>query len=449
MSTDSSGDGRFDRRLGLADCVLLSVGGMVGSAIFVFPGSTGRLTGPSAVLAWVCAGVLMSAIALCYTELTLAFPKAGAPAVFPYEAFGTDPRLQSFASYLEGVGYSFGWVFGITVSALAVGDYLGVLFPGAGGYTVPLALLAVALAGTVNLLGVRITTRTNLVLSAVLLASLASFVAAGLGQVRPTAYRPFFTGGAPSFLAAVQIATTAYGAWTVVPAAIEEVRDPARTAPRAILLSLTVVVTVYAAVVATLHGIVPTAEFTTGSQVMTTPLGVAVMRLGLPWLRYVLAAGAVVAIFTTMLVGVLSAGRVLFALGDNGTLPRAFAARHEGTDVPWVGVATVTGAAGALALFPGYFYQLLVVSSVLGTGLPYAINLLSFLGYRRYRDDVSSAFRVPGGYGVPVLAFLALGVAMIGLGATEVLWSTTALLLLTGYYAVQSVATSRLSLSPR
>ena len=70
-------DADFDRQLGLPDCTLLRIGGMVGSAIFVFPGSTGRLAGPSAVLAWALAGALMTAVALCYTELTLAFPRAG------------------------------------------------------------------------------------------------------------------------------------------------------------------------------------------------------------------------------------------------------------------------------------------------------------------------------------------------------------------------------------
>src|SRR6056297_3416855 len=97
-------DGTFSQKLGLLDAVLLSLGGMVGSAIFVFPGSTGRLTGPSAVGAWFLAGILMIAIALCYTELSLAFPETGAVAVFPYEAFGPYPAVRAFASYLEGVG---------------------------------------------------------------------------------------------------------------------------------------------------------------------------------------------------------------------------------------------------------------------------------------------------------------------------------------------------------
>ena len=437
MSSGGRTESQFQRSLSFLDCLFLGVGGMVGSAIFVFPGSTASLTGPSAILAWICAGLLIGAIALCYVELSLAFPQAGAPAVFPYEAFEGFPRIRSLASYLEGLGYVFGWVFGITVSALALGDYLAVVVPGAGGYTVPLALLAIAAAGSVNYVGVRLTARANLILAALLLATLLCFAAIGLGQLRPAAYRPFFTGGPVSFLAAVQIATTAFGAWTVIPSAIEEIRDPINVVPKTVILSLGIVTLLYAAVLGALHSVVPTGAFTEGSRAMTTPLGVAVEQLGLPSLRVALSLGAVVAIFTTMLVGVLGASRVLFALGENGTLPGIVSTTRDRSGIPSVATGIVTVAAASLALFPSYFYQLLVVASLLGTGLPYAINLASFVGYRRFRPDVTPDFRVPGGYGTPLVAFVGLGVAMVGLGLTEIVWSVAALLCLCGYYAAQ------------
>jgi len=430
-------DGTFSQKLGLLDAVLLSLGGMVGSAIFVFPGSTGRLTGPSAVGAWFLAGILMIAIALCYTELSLAFPETGAVAVFPYEAFGPYPAVRAFASYLEGVGYSIGWVFGITVSALAVADYLAVLFPAVGGHTAVVAVVAIAAAALVNLLGVDVTSRANLFLSAVLLAILLTFVAAGLSHVRPSNYDPLLTDGPVRFFAAVQVAITAYGAWTAIPAAIEEIRDPARTVPRAILLSLGIATLLYTGVVAAIHGVVPPARFADETIAMTAPLRVATDAIGFGWLQSLLAMAAVVAIFTTMLVGIMSASRVLFALGRNRTLPSAFATTSDRFAVPWVGVVAVALLAGGLAAVPRYFYQLLVIAAVVGTGVPYAINILSFVGLRYYRTDVSPAFRAPGGYALPVVAFAVLGIAMLGLGSTEVLWSVGALALLSGYFVVR------------
>ena len=72
------------RTVGLRDLLLLSVGGMIGSAVF-FPGFTGQLVGPTAVVVWLVVGLGMVAIALCYAELATMFPESGGLAVFPTE----------------------------------------------------------------------------------------------------------------------------------------------------------------------------------------------------------------------------------------------------------------------------------------------------------------------------------------------------------------------------
>ncbi|SFR97988.1 amino acid/polyamine/organocation transporter, APC superfamily [Halomicrobium zhouii] len=439
----------LERQLGLLECVLLSVGGMVGSAIFVFPGTTGRLTGPSAIVAWMGAGVLMTTIALCYTELSLAFPQAGGPAVFPYETLGPSRVVRAFASYLEGVSYSVGWAFGITVSALAIADYVGMIVPAASGHAVPIALTGIALSFLVNALGVSVTSRVNLVFAALLLAILVVFAALGLARADPANYRPFVLDGPVQFLAAVQVAITAYGAWTVIPASAEEIREPTRTIPRAIVASLAVSTVLYGLVLVALHGQVAPSAFVEGNSAVTAPLGVAATALGVPLLRDVLLPfAALVAIFTTMLVGTMSAGRVLFALGRNGTLPGPFGAVSDRFQVPWVGLAAVSLLASALATVPQYFFQLLVVSAIVGTGLPYAINLLSFVGLRYYRTDVDPGFRAPGGYALAGVAFVTLGVAMIGLGLTNVLWSLGTVALLTGVFVVRYLRSPELIVAP-
>jgi APA family basic amino acid/polyamine antiporter len=438
------GDGSMDRQLGVLDCVLLSVGGMVGSAIFVFPGTTGQLAGPGAILAWVLAGLLMLTIALCYTELSLAFPRAGGPAVFPAETFGPWPTVRAFASYLEGICYAVGWAFGITVSALAIAEYAGIIVPAAGGHTVVLALVGIGLAVAVNLVGVSTTSRANILLSALLLAVLLLFVALGLANAEPANYTPVFPAGLDSIAAAAAVAMTGFGAWTVIPASAGEVRDPARTIPRAIVASLAISTVLYGAIVAAVHGVIPAGEFVEGSAVAAAPLGVAAESMGVPIFEtLLLPLAAIVAIFTTMLVGVMSAGRVLYALGENGTLPAVVGQVSERTQVPWVGILLIGGLSAALAAFPRFFFQLLVVATVVGTGLPYAINILSLVGLRRYRPDVDSSFRVPAWPVLPIVAFGALAVAMIGLGATEVWWSVGALAVIAGGFGLRYLTAPR------
>jgi len=138
-----------------------------------------------------------------------------------------------------------------------------------------------------------------------------------------------------------------------------------------------------------------------------------------------------------MLVGTMSASRVVFALGRNGTLPSPFAAVHSRFQVPWVGLVAVSVVAAALTTFPNYFYELLVIASVVGTGLPYALNIVSFVGLRYYRTDVTPPFRAPGGYALAAVALVALSVSMVGLGSTEIVWSVGSLLLMGGYFVVR------------
>lgn len=431
-------DGAFERRLGLLDCVLLSVGGMVGSAIFVFPGTTGQLAGPGAILAWALAGVLMLTIALCYAELSLAFPRIGGPAVFPHETLGRSPLVRAFASYLEGICYAVGWGFGITVSALAIAQYTGIVVPAASGHTVTLALVGIAFAVGVNLVGVSATSRTNLVLSAGLLAILVVFVALGLANANPANYRPVFPAGIDSLAGAAAVAMTGYGAWTVIPASAEEIREPARTIPRAIVVSLAISTVLYAAIVAAVHGVVPGGQFVDGAAVLAAPLGVAAEAMGVPlFANLLLPLAAIVAIFTTMLVGTMSAGRVLYALGENGTLPGFVGRISERTRVPWVGLLLIGGLSAVLAAFPQYFFQLLVVATVVGTGLPYGINIVSFVGLRTYRTDVEPSFRAPAWPALPIVAFVTLAVAMIGLGMTQVVWSAGVLALIVAGFVVR------------
>lgn len=435
-STQNGDDGgELKRELGLVDTILFSVGGMIGSAIFFFPGATGRQIGPAAIGAWFGVGILMMIVGVLYSELALAFPKAGGPAVYPNEALGSNRTIRNFASYLEGVSYSFGWTFAITISALAIATYLSIIFPSASGYTVPLAVLAIILSFLINLVGIELTNRTNLVLAASLLAVLLVFTAAGLASANPTHYQPLFPGEINSFFAAMGLAMTGYGAWTAIPSAVEEIKQPAKNVPKAILLSLGITTIIYTGIVTALHGVVPPSSFNEGSLVLQAPLGVAATNIGLPWFgQYVLPIAAIIAIFTTMLVGTMSASRVILAMGRNGVVPKVFARVHPRFNVPWVALLVLSTVAAGLALVPQYFYSLEIVAVLVGTALPYAINILAFLGLRYYRTDITPKFRAPGGVGLAVIAFAVVGIAMVGLGLTEIIWSLAAFGIISTYF---------------
>lgn len=414
--SDSTAD-NLPRTVGLRELLLFSVGGMIGSAVFFYPAFTGQWIGPAAILAWLLAGLGMVSIALCYTELATAFPESGGPAVFPAKTLGTNAVVRKFAAYMEGTSYALGWVFGVAVSAWYVANYLGSIpeLAGAQSYTVSFGLLAIVASLAVTLAGIDATARTNLVLTAFILAVLS--VVAGIGVVDGDSANltPFVTGSEMQFFAAIGVAINGYGAWTVVPAAAGEVKNPNWTIPRAIVGSLLLTTAFYTAVVLALHLAVPPGAFQDGALVMVAPLSAVLVDTGLPPIaNYALPLAALVAIFTTMLVGMTSAARVLRALAERDLFPSAFAATSERTNAPYVSLCSVAVAAAAVVVGRRIVGGI-VLAALIGTILPYAINIASFVGLRVYRTDVSPPFRAPGGLVTASLALSFLAVLAVGL----------------------------------
>ena len=436
--TGESSD-NLPRTVGLRDLLLLSVGGMIGSSVFFYPAFTGQWIGPAAIVAWLVAGVGMVSIALCYTELATAFPHSGGPAVFPAETLGSNGLVRQFFSYLEGTSYALGWVFGVAVSAWYVANYLGAIpsLAGVRSHTVLFGLFAISASLAVTLAGINVTKRTNLVLTAFILAVLAAVAALGFVNGEPTNATPFVTGSSTQFLAAVGVAITGYGAWTVVPAAAGEVKQPAWTIPRAIVGSLLLTTLLYTVVVVAIHLMVPPSAFASGSIVMVAPLSAVVVDAGLPILaNYALPVAALVAIFTTMLVGMTSSARVLRALAERDTFPAAFAATSDRTNAPYVALCVVAIAAAAVVIGKQVVGGI-VLAALVGTVLPYAINIASFVGLRVYRTDVTPAFHAPGGLLTAAVALGFLTLLALGLSVDHpVIAGLTVAALLTGFFVL-------------
>lgn len=408
----------FTRTVGLWDLLLLSVGGMIGSAVFYFPAFTGLWVGSASVLAWFLAGVGMLCVALCYTELSTAFPEQGGPAVFPAETLGRRPIVKRFFSYLEGICYTLGWTFAVAISAWFVASYLSHIpaLAGAREHTVALALVAILASFVVTIAGIDVTKKTNLILTAFVLVALVGFVAVGLEHVYPTGITPVVTGGALGFLESIGVALTAYGAWTVIPSMAAEVKNPEWTLPRAIIGSLLVVTVLYTAVVFAFQVLVPPGALARGSPVMYAPLSTVAGWTGATVLaHYVLPIAALIAIFTTMVVGMTSTARVLLAMGRRGLLPNVFGTVNQRTQTPWMGLLVVAIGASGFVLLKNLYGQV-ILAALVGTVIPYVINILSLFGLRRYRPDVSPTFSAPGGRVLPMIALVFLGGTVIGLG---------------------------------
>jgi APA family basic amino acid/polyamine antiporter len=221
------------------------------------------------------------------------------------------------------------------------------------------AAVATALAVTALVAGgIRRSNRANAVIVALAVGALVYFVAAGApaawaagGEV----YRPFFTGGGghgplAGLLYATALAFVAYTGYGRIATLGEEVRDPARTIPRAIVVTLAASVALYAAVALVGVGVAGADAFAAAAAGEAAPLGVVAERFAGATGWWVLAAGATAAMIGVLLNLLLGLSRVLLAMGRRGDAPAAVARLAEGGSTPAVAVWVVGAAVAALAL---------------------------------------------------------------------------------------------------
>ena len=254
------------RRIGLGDAVFLVIGSVFGSGIFLTSGIiAAELPSPGLIwLIWAAGGVLTIIGALIYSELGTLFPGSGGPYVFIKEAYGS------------GMAFLYGWAFfwiigGGGIAALAMGfaeslssfvpslspaNSLFVLtigplrfHPGAGQIA---AILAIVFLSLLNYIGIQSGIRFQNLFTALRMTALIAFAALGFAVGQNPGLRnlvPFFPDGPlpslPSFGAAFLAVVWTYDAWYSVNCTAEEIRNPARTIPRALVLGTAAVTALY------------------------------------------------------------------------------------------------------------------------------------------------------------------------------------------------------------
>lgn len=349
----SSAEGRLQRSTGLAGALVVGLGSILGTGVFVSLALAAAPGGGALPWAIVLAGILAGANGLSAAQLAALMPVSGG-------TYAYGGRLLSPLA-----GFAAGWLFlcaktaSGAAAALGLAAYLGALLgldPQALRWCSP---LAAALITGAALLGLRRSAWLNSLLVGGALLSLVVFVAGA------TTLPPLPTAAAPSLLASpvglaqatalVFVAFTGYGRIAVMG---EEVRQPERTIPRAVLLTLAVVLLLYLAVAgsalrlagagglaATLQAVDPSGASTPGP-----PLAQLLLQAGLPWSSWIVALGAVFALAGVLLNLVLGLSRVWLAMGRQGDMPPELAALNTAGTSPQLAVLVSGVGIGLLSL---------------------------------------------------------------------------------------------------
>ncbi|MEV5345676.1 APC family permease [Streptomyces achromogenes] len=328
-------DAGLRRRLGLRDAVVVGLGSMVGAGVFAAPGPAARAAGSG-----LLAGLALAAVVACCNALSSARLAARHPASGGTYVYGRE-RLGAFWGYLAGWAFVVGKTASCAAMALTVGAYV---WPGQAH---AVAVAAVVALTAVNYGGIQKSAWLTRIIVAVVLAVLAAVVVVCLASGRADAGRldagP--SAGPGGVLQAAGLLFFAFAGYARIATLGEEVRDPARTIPRAVPLALGIALVVYAAVAASVLGVLGADRLGHAA----APLADAVRAAGAPGLVPVVRAGAAVAALGSLLALILGVSRTTLAMARDGHLPGALAAVHPRFRVPHRAEAAVGAVVAVLA----------------------------------------------------------------------------------------------------
>ena len=373
------GPHQLRRVLTLREAVALGVGGTIGGGIFVLVGGAAGRAGPAALLSFLLAFGISLLIALPYAELACRYPLAGGGYAFARALLG--PHW----GFLMGWGYWGAYIFISGYVTLGFGGYLHALtgLPAIWG-----ALALIGISTGINLIGVRLSGLVQSIVIGVAIIALLAFGVLGLPHVYVEQFNPFLPYGVGGVAIATLLAFLAFGGFDMVAAAGEEIASPESNLPRAILLTLFVVLGLYLLVTFVALGTLPWNELGRSS----APLAAAATRFLGSTGRQLTAVAAILTTAATGNAVLVVTSRVSFAMARDGLLPGMLARVHTKTDVPWCAVL-LNGIMLALVALTG---SVMLVAAV--GGFLYVLHFLfplMALVVLRHRDGPPPAFSTP------------------------------------------------------
>ncbi len=389
-------DARLVRAIGTWGLAASIVNVTVGGGIFRLPAGVAASLGAAAPLAYLVCTAAMALIVICFADAGSRVSMTGGPYAYVETAFGP------LVGFLCGALLWVGMTFALSAVSSFFADSLLALVPAIGqtGKRVALVVTLAVLAGA-NTLGVRGVTRMNTVATVAKLLPLLLLIVVGAFAMRGENLRITTAPAAPDVARASLLLLFAFLGVESALVPSGEVKDPARTVPKAIFIAMGAVALLYVAVQVVAQGLL--GEALPGDP---TPLASAAAVAMGPAGRTLILVGSVVSMFGYVSGMTLAVPRMLFAFGRDGFLPAALASVHPRWRTPHVAIAVQTAIVAVLGLFG--FFEGLAVAANAAMLIVYAACCLAAMELRRrgVRGE-GIPFRVAG---TRVAPWLALGV---------------------------------------
>ncbi len=419
-------------KLGLTECVFILIGGMVGSAIFSLSGLTILEAGPASLLTWFIAGFIMMFHGMLICELSCIYPQSGGVYVFPRRALeGEKGRLLA---WLSCWGTMITNVIAIAFAAIYVGIYLSVAFKWAEHYQVPFAIASILVCLIFNVIKFKTAGKLNNIIVGFLILTILTyvFICFFSNKFNADYYFPFFTQGEKGykgFISSIPTAIIGYSSINAMAFMVSDVKNPGKTVPKAMFISIAIVITIYLLVIGATLGLITSNYLFTNKGMSFIPLFAACFSLkeDIPWLVDVVSIASVIALMTTMNVCVSLNSRTLQASSQDSMLPGFFGHNNK-NGVPSLAALFTCLLSMVVASFPQITNQIVSFGAIFNL-FTIIITLFSLYIARKKIKDKPIAFKAPGGnsFIIVILAVLiSCNITSIIIGGKDLLFFTIA-----------------------
>ncbi|MER2127118.1 amino acid permease [Solibacillus sp.] len=400
----------LQKTMGPFDLMLLGVGAIVGTGIFILPGTvSAQHAGPGIVFSFIIAAIVCALAALCYSEFASTVPVTGSAYSYSYIVFG------------EIVAWFVGWAllleYGLATAAVATGwsgyfvtliEGFGIHLPQAltssfsienGTYINLPAVIIIFVIGSLLSLGMKESTRFNAILVALKISAVLLFIIVGVFYVKPENWSPFLPYGMSGVFTGAALVFFAYLGFDAVSSAAEEVKNPQRNMPIGIIGSLVICTILYVAVSLVLTGIVPYQQLN-----VADPVAFAMKFVEQDWVAGFISLSAVIGMLTVMLVMMYGGTRLLLAFSRDGLMPKMLKELHPKRKTPMKNTFIFTIVISVIAgLVP---LGTLAEMVNMGTLIAFIFVSAGILYLRKNKDLPTGGFKVPFYPVLPIVSLL-------------------------------------------
>jgi len=386
---------KLNRTLGLYSATMVSVGSMIGGAIFVLAGTTFKMAGPSATLAILLAGIATLLTSFSFAEFSTFVPEAGGGYSYVRATFGNN-FIGFFTGWILWIGYA----LSASLFAIGFGNFLHYFIPFLPGIIGSLILIVYVTSNQIS--GIKNSALLQNTIVTIFVSILIGYIIYGFKFADVKNVTPFFSNGFVPMFQTMSILYMTYIGFDAVTTLGEEVKNPKRTIPLAIMISMAVVL------------IVKTLAFFVGSAILNVNTITAqnagnfmintAKIIGGPLGGYIFASAGILATLSCMNTSLLASSRTSFALSRDKKMPYFFQSVNPKTQSPIFSIVIASVIILVATITQNIEEISIIASSLTLTG--YAFINLSLLYSRKRNLNTQKGFKVPLYPYIPIFAII-------------------------------------------